>query len=351
MSFLRPVYISDGCDALVVLDQTFLPGEVKYIALHSIAEIYEAIKSLRVRGAPAIGIAAAYGVTVAALRRSGYTYTDFLSAFLNDKEKLASSRPTAVNLFWALKRMERSVRENAHLPVEKICELMLKEANAIYDEDVENCRKIGENGITLLKNGDGILTHCNAGALATSMYGTALSPIYIGKERGYDFRVYVDETRPLLQGARLTSFELMEAGIDTTLICDSAASHLMSTGAVNAVLVGADRIALNGDTANKIGTCAVSIIAKYYGIPFYVCAPLSTFDISCKSGEDITIEERPSDEITDMWYNKRMAPDNIKTLNPAFDITSGKNISAIITERGIIFPPFYSSISDMFKSI
>ncbi len=306
-------------NTLYLLDQTLLPNEEKYITPETKEDYFEAIKKLRVRGAPAIGIFAAYAMAL----------------IDDDKENLKayldSARPTAVNLTWATARMLKAYKCKKNL---------IDEAVKIHNEDKEMCRKISEYGLSLLHNGEGILTHCNAGALATSQYGTGLGPLLLGKEKGYEFHVYSDETRPLLQGARLTAYELDRAGIDVTLICDNMASLVMKQGKIDAVLVGTDRIAANGDIANKIGTSGVAILAKHYNIPFYVLGPYSTIDYNCKSGNDIIIEERSSDEIKNMWYEKSMAPENVKCYNPAFDITDHELITAIITDKGIIKAPF-----------
>jgi methylthioribose-1-phosphate isomerase len=308
---------------LYLLDQTLLPNEEKYINPKTKEDYYYAIKKLQVRGAPAIGIFAGYAMAL----------------IDEDKEELKSyldsARPTAVNLSWATQRMLTAYKEGKNL---------IDEAIAIHNEDKEMCRKISEYGLSLLNDGDGILTHCNAGALATSEYGTGLGPLLLGKEKGYDFHVYTDETRPLLQGARLTSYELEKAGIDVTLICDNMASIVMKQGKINAVLVGTDRIASNGDIANKIGTSGVAILAKYYNIPFYVLGPYSTIDYNCESGKDIVIEERNSDEIKNMWYEKPMALPETKCYNPAFDVTDNELITAIITDRGIIRAPFKENL-------
>jgi len=275
---------------------------------------------------------------------------DFYKMFKSAKEYLASSRPTAVNLFWALDRMEKIVLDNQSKSVIEIKVLLRDEAVKIREEDIQVCKAIGEYGLSLIKDGDGILTHCNAGQLATAKYGTALAPVHLGRERGYNFKVYTDETRPLLQGARLSAFELVSDGIDTTLICDNMASQVMKNGWVQAVFVGCDRVAANGDACNKIGTSGVAILAKYYNIPFYVCAPTSTIDMNIKTGKDIPIEERKSYEITDLWYEKRMAPEGVKTYNPAFDVTDNELITAIITEYGIIRAPYIDSIEKIFKN-
>ncbi|MBR3149870.1 MAG: S-methyl-5-thioribose-1-phosphate isomerase [Eubacterium sp.] len=310
---------------LYLLDQTLLPNEEVFITPKTKEDYFEAIKKLRVRGAPAIGIFAAYAMAL----------LDEDKAEL--KEYLDSSRPTAVNLSWATSRMLKAYYDGKSL---------IDEAIAIHNEDIDMCRKISEYGLSLLNDGYGILTHCNAGALATSKYGTGLGPLLLGKEKGYSFKVFTDETRPLLQGARLTSYELEKAGIDVTLICDNMASIVMKQGKIDAVLVGADRIAANGDTANKIGTSGVAILAKHYGIPFYVLAPSSTVDFSCKTGDDIIIEERDGDEIKNMWFEKPMALKETKCFNPAFDVTPNELITAIITDKGIVRAPYKDTLEE-----
>lgn len=335
------VDLNTSRDALLLVDQTKLPCEIEVLTLRSTSEIYEAIKTLKVRGAPAIGIAAAIAMYLAARKLpNNLSPEEALASLDQTSAYLASSRPTAVNLSWALRRMLACVRQFAHEGIESLKEKMLSECLAIQGEDEMMCKAIGENALTLLKPECGILTHCNAGYLAASRYGTALAPIYLGYERGCRFKIYADETRPLLQGARLTAFELKRSGVDVTLICDNMASYVMKHGLVDAVIVGADRIAKNGDVANKIGTSGVAVLAKYYGIPFYVCAPGNTFDPSCTSGTNIEIEHRDEKEITEMWYQKRMAPTGIRALNPAFDITDASLITAIVTEKGVHHPPF-----------
>lgn len=318
---MKNMYLKEG--KLFALDQTKLPNIIEYFTPEAKEDYYNAIKFLQVRGAPAIGIFAGYAM-----------------ALLNEDKKelkdyLDSCRPTAVNLSYATSRMLKAYYNGKDL---------LKEAISIHNEDIEMCKKISEYGLSLLNDGDGILTHCNAGELATSKYGTGLGPLILGKEKGYNFHAFVDETRPLLQGARLTSFELEKAGIDTTLICDNMASLVMKQGKINAVLVGADRIASNGDTANKIGTSGAAILANYYHIPFYVLAPYSTIDYNCKTGNDIIIEEREQSEIKDMWYKKSMALPETKCYNPAFDVTDNSLITAIITDRGILRKPYSESL-------
>lgn len=308
---------------LYLLDQTLLPNEEKYIEPKTKEDYYYAIKKLQVRGAPAIGIFAAYAMALIDGDKKEL------------KECLDSSRPTAVNLSWATTRMLKAYNDGKDL---------ISEAIAIHNEDIAMCKKISEYGLSLLNDGDGILTHCNAGALATSEYGTGLGPLLLGKEKGYNFKVFCDETRPLLQGARLTAYELTKAGIDTTVICDNMASLVMKQGKINAVLVGTDRVAANGDIANKIGTSGVAILAKHYGIPFYVLGPYSTIDYNCPTGDDIVIEERDADEIKTMWYKKPMAPKEAKCYNPAFDVTDNSMITAIITDRGIVRAPYKENL-------
>lgn len=318
---MQNMYLKSG--KLFVLDQTKLPNEEIYFTPKTKEDYYYAIKTLQVRGAPAIGIFAGYAMALLDENK------EELKAYLD------SCRPTAVNLSYATSRMLKAYKDGKNL---------LDEATAIHNEDIEMCRKISEYGLSLLHDGDGVLTHCNAGELATSKYGTGLGPLILGAEKGYNFHAYVDETRPLLQGARLTSYELEKAGIDTTLICDNMASLVMKQGKINAVLVGTDRIAANGDIANKIGTSGVAILAKYYGIPFYVLGPYSTIDYKCKTGNDIVIEEREQSEIKEMWYKKPMALPETKCYNPAFDVTDNSLITAIITDRGILRAPYRESL-------
>jgi len=340
---IDPVRLDDEHGILVILDQTRLPNDLVFLQLRTQKEIWEAIYQLRVRGAPAIGIAAAYGAYLAIRDSRATDHPAILAEFLKAKAFLATSRPTAVNLFWALDRMEATLRSLEGETPERIKSTLRREAEAIRGEDEETCRNIGEHSLALLGRGWGLLTHCNAGALATARYGTALAPIYLGAERGYDFRVFADETRPLLQGARLTAWELTQAGIDVTLICDNMASIVMKQGWIQAVLVGCDRVAANGDSANKIGTSGVAILAAHYGIPFYIHAPFSTIDFRSATGGDIRIEQRPPEEVTEKWYLKRMAPEKVKVYNPAFDVTEASLITAIVTEKGVAYPPDESS--------
>ncbi|HWI61544.1 MAG TPA: S-methyl-5-thioribose-1-phosphate isomerase [Symbiobacteriaceae bacterium] len=346
---LETVRLDDANSALVIVDQTLLPNETKYLHLTTQPEIWEAIHQLQVRGAPAIGIAAAMGAYLGVKASSATDFDGFYAEFKQVKQYLASSRPTAVNLFWALDRMEDCVTRHADKSVPEIKAALRAEAEAIWAEDAWACKTMGEYGLSLLEPGIGILTHCNAGQLATAKYGTALAPIYLGHERGYNFKVFADETRPLLQGARLTAYELHAAGVDVTLICDNMASAVMRNGWVQAVFVGCDRVAANGDTANKIGTSGVAILAKNYGVPFYVCAPTSTIDLNCQTGHDIHIEQRKPEEVTEQWYAKRMAPEGVKVFNPAFDVTDEQFITAIITEYGIARPPFRESLQEIFR--
>ncbi|WP_455628854.1 S-methyl-5-thioribose-1-phosphate isomerase [Parabacteroides chinchillae] len=332
---LKTVCLNETKDAVVILDQTLLPEKEIYVSLFTEQDIWDAIFKLKVRGAPAIGIAAAYGIYICSSKIKTSSFEQFYNEFCRIKVFLSGARPTAVNLVAALDRMERRILLNKEKSVPQIKQELLKEALAIREEDATACRQIGENSLALLRPGMGVLTHCNAGHLAVSEYGTALAPVYLGQERGFGFKVFADETRPLLQGARLTTYELQRAGVDVTLICDNMVSSVMQKGWVQAVLVGCDRIAANGDVANKIGTSGVAVLARYYGIPFYVLGPTSTIDMQCPDGKSIVIEERHPEEVTDMWYNRRMAPEKVKVYNPAFDVTPRELITAIITEKGV----------------
>jgi len=337
----------DG-EKLFLLDQRLLPNEIVYNKKETPEEIWESIRTLEVRGAPLIGIAAAYALYFAAKSAPEDTFENFYNYMKKKADYLATSRPTAVNLFWALNRMMNKIQELKGKPIKEIKNLLKDEAEKIHREDEEICRKIGENGLKLLKDGYGIITHCNAGQLATARYGTATAPIYLAHEMGWKIKVYANETRPVNQGSRLTALELKEAGIDVTLICDNMAAFVMSKGWVNAVIVGCDRVAANGDTANKIGTLGLSILAKHFGIPFYVAAPTPTIDLNTESGEKIPIEERSPLEVTQS-FGKKTAPDGIKVFNPAFDVTPNENITAFITEKGIIYPPFKENIKKIFE--
>lgn len=346
------VALDEELNAVVIIDQTLLPGRTELIALRTAKEIWEAIYLLKVRGAPAIGVAAAMGIYILTREIDTEDFGDFYTRFCEYKDYLDSARPTAVNLSWALKRMEKAALRagrDERRSVQEVKEILRREALRIRDEDIEVCRRIGEKGLELVKPGDGILTHCNAGKLATVKYGTATAPIYLGQERGYGFRVFADETRPLLQGARLTAFELYSAGVDVTLICDNMSANVMSKGLVNAVFVGCDRVAANGDTANKIGTSVVAAVAKHYGIPVYICAPTSTIDMDTPTGGQIRIEERPAAEVTEMWYRERMAPEGVKVYNPAFDVTSHELIAGIVTEYGVARAPYTESLKKIME--
>jgi S-methyl-5-thioribose-1-phosphate isomerase len=336
-------------DGVRYIDQTLLPTKVKFVDCSDVRRLWKAIKRLEIRGAPAIGIAGALGVLLASNRSRAKNSKAFAADVAKAAKYLATSRPTAVNLFWALARMERVAISHKSQPVSALKRLMLKEALAIIDEDKANCRKMARYGASLVRNGDAILTHCNAGGLATADYGTALGVLFESKRMGMRIKVYADETRPLLQGARLTAWELLHEGIDTTLICDNMAASLMAKGRIDKIFVGADRIASNGDTANKIGTYSLAVLAKHHGIPLYVVAPLSTFDFKLKTGRDIPIEERDPDEVR-MILGKQIAPKDVKVYNPAFDVTPNELIAAIVTERGISRKPFSKSLNMLKKA-
>ena len=343
------VRLSENGDAVVILDQTRLPRETRYLTLNTLDELYDAIYTLKVRGAPAIGIFAAYSMYVLSRQISADTFDRFYAAFCTYRDRLNASRPTAVNLSTMLFRMDGVACANRDKPIPVILDKLKQEAEAIQKEDIEMCLKISTYGLSLIRDGDGILTHCNAGPLATSLYGTGLGTLFLAKEKGYNCHAYVDETRPLLQGARLTAYELSCAGIDCTLICDNMASLVMRQGKINACFVGCDRVARNGDTANKIGTSGVAVLAKHYNIPFYVFCPSSTIDFSLENGDGIVIEERNPHEISTMFYSSPVAPENGPCYNPAFDVTPAELISAIITERGICRYPYTESFSKLFK--
>jgi methylthioribose-1-phosphate isomerase len=349
MTVMQNIKLNDDENSVVILDQTQLPNRTEFIQISTADEMYDAIKDLKVRGAPAIGIFAAYGLYVLAKQTKAGDSVTFCDEIRKHKERLNSSRPTAVNLSWALTRMEKISLNNLLEPVWKIIQLLGEEAKKIHEEDIAMCTAISEHGLSLLRDGDGILTHCNAGPLATSRDGTALGPMLLGRARGMNFRVFADETRPLLQGARLTSYELHRAGIDVTLICDNMASIVMKNGWVQACFVGCDRVAANGDTANKIGTSGVAILAKHYGIPFYVLGPTSTIDLNCTGGEGIVIELRDPAEIREKFYTEPAALGEVKCYNPAFDVTDHSLISGIVTEKGICRPPYKESLDSLFS--
>ena len=347
MEKLDHVHLSDDGSALVILDQRRLPLHREYLTLTTAQEMFDAIYSLAIRGAPAIGIVAALAMSVLAQRMPAERPA-FDEEFRKTADFLDSSRPTAVNLGWALRRMGRVLTAHPAAPVPELLALLRAEAQAILEEDVAMCRAISEHGLSLLHDGDAVLTHCNAGPIATSRYGTAIGPLILGAERGRKMKAFADETRPLLQGARLTSWELLNAGVDVTLICDNMASIVMKNGWVQYCFTGCDRVAANGDTANKIGTSGVAILAKHYGIPFYILGPSSTVDLSCPTGADIVIEERDPDEIRSKWYAEPMAPAGVKCYNPAFDVTDHELITGIITEKGICRPPYTESLKKLF---
>ncbi|MEG1931205.1 MAG: S-methyl-5-thioribose-1-phosphate isomerase [Anaerovorax sp.] len=336
-------------DRFLILDQTRLPNEMIYEEMRTKEDVWEAIYQLKVRGAPAIGVAAAYGLYISIRHIPWTNREDFIEAFIQVKDFLNTARPTAVNLSWALNRMENCLLSLGDIGEISTKNAILEEAEKIRAEDEEACLAMGKFGLTLLKPGMGILTHCNAGTLATAKYGTCLAPLYVGHQQGYGFQVFADETRPLLQGARLTAWELKQAGIDVTLICDNMASMVMKNGWIQAVVTGCDRMAANGDGANKIGTSGVAILAKEYGIPFYMFVPTSTVDLQTKTGKDIPIEEREGEEIYKRWYKKDMAPKGIKTYNPAFDVTDAKYITAVVTEKGIVYPPYEENLKKIIE--
>ncbi len=326
-----------------IIDQTKLPTKLVYLNLSSAGQLWRAIRKLKVRGAPAIGIAAALGVVLGMRNSKANSFAQFRQELKMVIQYFKKARPTAVNLFWALERMEKLVEAHSRESVSFLKEFLLKEALKIIREDKDICRKMAYFGSKLIRDKDSILTHCNAGALATADYGTALGVIYKAKLEGKRIRVYADETRPVLQGARLTSWELMKHKVDVTLICDNMAAQLMKEGRIDKILVGADRIAANGDTANKIGTYNLAVLADFHRIPFYVVAPVSTFDMRLKSGKDIPIELRGPDEVRKV-FGRQIAPKKVKVYNPAFDVTPHRLIWAIVTERGIFRRPYKDSL-------
>ena len=342
------VRLSDDGRAVRILDQSLLPNETIYLELQTPETLYEAIATLRVRGAPAIGIFAGYALYVLALQTKATSYADFLAECQKNRDYLNSSRPTAVNLRHMLDRVLAVVQSMPCADISAIQDAMGQMAKAIHEEDIAMCTALSEYGLSLVKAGDGILTHCNAGPLATSRYGTGLGPLFLAQERGIPLHAFCDETRPLLQGARLTAYELQRAGIDCTLICDNMASLVMKQGKINACFVGCDRVARNGDTANKIGTSGVAILAKHYGIPFYVLGPSSTIDFTCPDGDHIPIELRDGAEIKEKFFSKPSSLPEVKCYNPAFDVTDHELITAIVTEKGICYPPFAESFAKLF---
>ncbi|HEY9061196.1 MAG TPA: S-methyl-5-thioribose-1-phosphate isomerase [Pseudobacteroides sp.] len=339
---MRPLEFKDG--VLKLIDQTKLPHQKVYVECTTYIEVAEAIKNMIVRGAPAIGVTAAYGIVIGALSINASSKDEFIHRLEEICNIMRNTRPTAVNLFWAVDRVYKTALSNMDKPLDEVKKFLLNEALMMDSEDVQANKAIGKNGLSLIKDNFTILTHCNAGALATCDYGTALGVIRAAHEGGKKINVYADETRPYLQGARLTAWELSQEGIPLTLICDNMAGHFMKSGIIDCVIVGADRIALNGDTANKIGTYSVAVLAHENNIPFYVAAPVSTIDFSIESGNSIPIEERSSKEVTEIM-GIQIAPANIKVANPSFDVTPNKYISAIITEKGIIYPPFIDNLN------
>lgn len=318
---------------LTLLDQTRLPTETVFLRVTDPEQVFEAIQNLRVRGAPAIGIAAAWGVVLGALRGQ-----DTRAVI----ERLASSRPTAVNLRWALDRMTKVLDHSPSPSVD-----LEAEAARIQAEDEAMGLRLAEAGLELLQPGWGILTHCNAGAIATARWGTALAPLHLGQERGFGFKVWADETRPLLQGARLTAWELQQAGIDVTVICDNMAASVLASGRVQAVVVGCDRVAANGDVANKVGTLGLAILARHFGVPFYVFAPTSTLDPGCPTGEAIPIEQRSPAEVVRVFGSAPVVPEGVRVFNPAFDVTPAALVSALVTDRGVLRPPYASALANL----
>ena len=344
---LRSVYWED--ERLYLLDQRKLPNELIRVEQTSVGQVWDSINKLVVRGAPAIGITGAYGLCIAAKSFADLPPQESLTLLKHKADYLSSSRPTAVNLSWALHRMIKAAVSSDFSELSDLIKILIKEAESIHKEDMALCRGIGEAGLPLMRDGMGILTHCNAGALAASILGTATAPLYLAHEKGISFRVYADETRPLLQGARLTSWELMQAGIDITLICDSMAAALMASSKVDLVIVGTDRVSANGDVANKIGTYGLALLADRFGIPFYVACPSSTVDTATAMGKDIPIEERDGEEIRH-FGERRTAPPGVKVWNPAFDVTPHELVRGLITEKGILSPPYSESLKVLLKT-
>lgn len=344
--YIKPIFWK--ANTLYILNQLKLPETTEYNAKNTINEVFHAIKDMELRGAPLIGITAAYGIYIGIREFSSESHEEFMDTMKKNADFLRQSRPTAVNLFWAIDRMLKRTSELKDKSITEKKELLLEEAIKIHKEDEAINRSIGENFMPLLRDGISILTHCNAGSLATSKYGTATAPMYIARERGWSMMVYADETRPYLQGARLTAYELQRAGIDVTLICDNMAGFIISQGKIDVVIVGADRVAANGDTANKIGTMSLAVIAKHFNIPFYVAVPTSSIDIATPTGKEIVIEERSPLEITH-WNGKQIAPDGIKAYNPAFDVTPSNLITAFITEKAIVLPDYELNIKKLFE--
>ncbi len=334
-------------NSIKIIDQTKLPSKFEYLYIRELKTLWKAIKELKVRGAPALGAAAALGVYLGIKDSKARVFGAFSQELGRVSAYLGTSRPTARNLFWGLERMEKTAEKNSSLNIPALKKILFAEAQKIIAEDMSACRLIGAHGAELIKDGDNILTVCNAGILATIDYGTALGVIYKAKEDGKRIKVYACETRPLLQGARLTSWELKKNGIDVTLICDNMAATLMKDGKIDKVIAGADRICANGDTANKIGTYSLAVLSRHHKIPFYIAAPFSTFDLEMDSGNEIIIEQRPAEEVTELFFKKPAAAKGVSVFNPAFDVTPHELISAIVTERGVIRPPFGAGIKKL----
>ena len=349
VTHVQNIRYDKATERLYIIDQTLLPNEEKEIELRTVEEMIEAIKMLRIRGAPAIGICAGYCMYALARDIDAKDNETFYRKLQIDGELLGAARPTAVNPRWAVGEMLDTAKTHLKDDRAELLEALYRKAVDIHEDDIAKCTAISEYGLSLLKDGDGVLTHCNAGPLATSRYGTGQGPFLLAAERGIHIRVFADETRPLLQGARLTSYELQRAGVDVTLICDNMASMVMKNGWVQACFVGCDRIAANGDFANKIGTSGVAILAKHYGIPVYTLGPTSTIDMNCPDGAHIPIELRDGDEIKNLWYEKPMALPEVKCFNPSFDVTDHELLTGIVTEKGICYPPFTESLAALFK--
>jgi len=345
MEFIKPVEWKDN--TLYVLNQVKLPAVTEYNPKKTVEDVFYAIKNMELRGAPLIGIAAGYGMFLGIKDLGDVDHSEFMMVLKENGEYLSKARPTGSNLSGTIARIIKKAGSLAGESIETRKRALEEEAIKIHRAEDEINRIIGENLLTLLEDGMTILTHCNAGSLATGYYGTATAPVYLAKERGWNIQVYADETRPYLQGARLTTYELLRAGIDVTLICDNMAGMVMSQGKIDAVIVGTDRVAANGDIANKIGTMPVAVLAKHFDIPFYIAAPSTTVDMNTLTGKDVPIEERNPEEITD-WYGHRTAPENVKAYNPAFDVTPNELITAIVTDKGIVYPPYDENIKKLF---
>jgi methylthioribose-1-phosphate isomerase len=348
MEFIKPVEWKNN--VLHVLNQVKLPTVTEYNPKRTVEDVFYAIKNMELRGAPLIGIAAGYGMVLGIMNLENADHAEFMDIFKKNGELLSKARPTGSNLFGTIERMIKKAEDLKDESLESKKRVLEEEAIKIHRAEDEINRIIGENLLTLLKDGMTILTHCNAGSLATGYYGTATAPVYLAKEKGLNIKVYADETRPYLQGARLTAYELLRAGIDVILICDNMAGMVMSERKIDAVIVGTDRVAANGDIANKIGTMSMAVLAKHFNIPVYIAAPSTTVDMNTPTGKEIPIEERNPEEITN-WHNRRIAPEGVKVYNPAFDVTPNDLITAIVTDKGIIYPPFEENIKSCLDSL